>query len=89
MLDQNLLSSNLKKNKIYRTELGSAVLCGCDIWSLNLREEHRLRVFEYRVMRKIFGPNGDEVPVQWPRGLRRRSAAARLLRSWVRIPPRA
>jgi hypothetical protein len=34
----------------------AVVLCGCEAWSLTLREEHRLRVFENRVLRKIFGP---------------------------------
>jgi hypothetical protein len=33
---------------------------GCETWSLTLREEHRLRVFEDRVLRRIFGPNRDE-----------------------------
>jgi hypothetical protein len=37
------------------------VLYGCGIWSLTLREEHRLRVFENRVLRRIFGPKRDEV----------------------------
>jgi hypothetical protein len=37
------------------------VLYGCDTWSLTLREEHRLRVFENRVLRRIFGPKRDEV----------------------------
>jgi hypothetical protein len=36
-------------------------LYGCEIWSLTLREEHRLRVFENRVLRRIFGPDRDEV----------------------------
>jgi hypothetical protein len=36
------------------------VLCGCETWSLTLREEHRLRVFENRVLRKIFGPKMEE-----------------------------
>jgi small-conductance mechanosensitive channel len=34
---------------------------GCEIWSMTLREEHRLRVFENRVLRRIFGPKRDEV----------------------------
>jgi hypothetical protein len=38
-----------------------AVLYGCETWSLTLREEHRLRVFENRVLRRIFGPKRDEV----------------------------
>ena len=37
------------------------VLYGCETWSLTLREEHRLRVFENRVLRKVFGPKRDEV----------------------------
>jgi hypothetical protein len=37
------------------------VLYGCETWSLTLREEHRLRVFENRVLRRIFGPRRDEV----------------------------
>jgi hypothetical protein len=37
------------------------VLHGCEIWSLTFREEHRLRVFENRVLRRIFGPKRDEV----------------------------
>jgi hypothetical protein len=41
------------------------VLYGCETWSLTLREEHRLRVFENRVLRRIFGPKGDEVMGEW------------------------
>jgi hypothetical protein len=56
---QNLLSSTLlSKNvkiKIYSTII-LPVLFGCETWSLTLREEHRLRVFENRVLRRIFGP---------------------------------
>jgi hypothetical protein len=37
------------------------VLYGCETWSLTLREEHRLRVFENTVLRRIFGPKRDEV----------------------------
>jgi hypothetical protein len=40
-------------------------LYGCETWSLTLREEHRLRVFENRVLRRIFGPKGDEVTAEW------------------------
>jgi hypothetical protein len=57
---QNLLSSSLlSKNvkiKIYRTIIMPVVLCGCESWSLTLREECRLRVFENRVLSRIFGP---------------------------------
>jgi hypothetical protein len=41
------------------------VLYGCEIWSLTLREELRLRVFENRVLRRIFGPRRDEVTGEW------------------------
>jgi hypothetical protein len=40
-------------------------LYGCETWSLTLREEHRLRVFENRVLRRIFGPKRDEVTGDW------------------------
>jgi hypothetical protein len=41
------------------------ILYGCETWSLTLREEHRLRVFENRVLRRIFGPKIDEVTGGW------------------------
>jgi hypothetical protein len=41
------------------------VLYGCETWSLTLREEHRLRVFENRVLRRIFEPKRDEVMGEW------------------------
>jgi hypothetical protein len=41
------------------------ILCGCETWSLTLREEHRLRVFEKRVLRRIFGSKRDEVIGGW------------------------
>jgi hypothetical protein len=47
--------------KISRTIILPVVLYGCEIWSLTLREEHRLRVFENRVIRRIFGPKRDKV----------------------------
>jgi hypothetical protein len=46
--------------KIYETVTLLVVLYGCKTWSLTLREEHRLRVFENRVLRKIFGPKREE-----------------------------
>jgi hypothetical protein len=48
------------KIKIYKTIILSGVLHGCESWSLTLREEHRLRVFENRVLRRIFGPKRQE-----------------------------
>jgi len=57
---QNLLSSTLLskdlKIKIYRTIILPVVLYGCETWSLTLRDERRLRVFENRVLRTVFGP---------------------------------
>jgi len=63
-LPSNLLSKNLKI-KICRTIILPVVLCGCENWSPTLREEHRLRVFENRVLRRIFGPRTDEVTGEW------------------------
>ena len=51
--------------KIYRTIILPVVLYGCETWWLTLREEHRLRVFENRVLRRIFGPNRDGVTGEW------------------------
>ena len=66
---QNLLSSSLLskklKNKIYRTIILPVVLYGSQTWSLTLREERRLRVFENRVLRGVFGPKRDEVTDEW------------------------
>jgi hypothetical protein len=53
------------KIKIYRTIILPVVLYGCKTWSLTLREKRRLRVFENRVLRRIFGPNRDEVTGEW------------------------
>src|SRR5215468_8480660 len=66
ILSYRLLSKNLKI-KIYRTVIVPVVLYGCETWSLTLREEHRLRVFENRVLRRIFGPKGDEATGEWRR----------------------
>jgi len=49
------------KIKIYRYIILSVLLYGCETWSLTLTEERRLRVFENRVLRRIFGPKRDEV----------------------------
>jgi hypothetical protein len=47
--------------KIYRTIILLLVLYGCETWSLTLREERRLRVFDNRVLRTVFGSKRDEV----------------------------
>jgi hypothetical protein len=61
---QNLLSSQLipkkLKIKIYKTGILPVVLYGCETLSLIFREEYRLRFFENRVLRKIFGPKREE-----------------------------
>ena len=56
----SVLSKNLKI-KIHRTVILPIVLYRCETWSLTLREERKLRVFENMVLRKIFGPRRDEV----------------------------
>jgi hypothetical protein len=65
---QNLLYSRLLSKyiriRIYKTIMLPVVLYGCETWSLTLREEHRLRVFENRVVRRIFGPKRDEVVLE-------------------------
>jgi hypothetical protein len=63
-LFSRLLSRNVKI-KIYKIIILPVVLYGCETWSLTLREEHRSRVFENRVLRRIFGPKSDEVTGGW------------------------
>jgi hypothetical protein len=58
------LSRNIK-DKIYKAIILPAVLYACDTWSLTLKEERKLRVFENRVLRRIFGANRDEVTGEW------------------------
>ena len=53
------------KIKIHRTKMLPLVLHGYETWSLTLRKERRLRVFENRVLRKMFGPKRDEVTGEW------------------------
>jgi hypothetical protein len=55
----------VRPSKIYRTIILPVVLYGCETWSLTLREKHRLRVFENRVLRRVFGPKRDEVTGEW------------------------
>jgi len=64
LLSSGLLSKNLKI-KIYRTVILPVVLYGCETWSLTLREGRRLRVFENRVLRRIFGPRRNKVTGDW------------------------
>jgi hypothetical protein len=53
------------KIRIYKTIILPVVLYGCETWSLTLREEHRLRVFVNKMLRRIFGPKRDEVTGEW------------------------
>jgi hypothetical protein len=53
------------KIRIYKTTILPFTLYRCESWSLILREEHRLGVFENRVLRRVFGPKRDEVMGVW------------------------
>ncbi|KAJ4429861.1 hypothetical protein ANN_22065 [Periplaneta americana] len=64
LLSSSLQSKNLKV-RIYKTVILPVLLYGCETWTLTLREEHRLRVFENKVLRKIFGAKRDEVTGEW------------------------
>jgi hypothetical protein len=59
IVSPRLLSKNLK-NRIYKTIILPVVLYGCETLSLTLTDEHSMRVFESRVLRRIFGPKRDE-----------------------------
>ena len=60
LLSSSLLSKNIKIT-IYINIILPVILYGCVTWSLTLREERRLRVFENKVLRGIFGPTRDEM----------------------------
>jgi len=59
-----MLSKNIKF-KIYKIMILTVVFYGCETWSLTLREERRMRVFETRMMRRMFGPKRDKIPGEW------------------------
>jgi hypothetical protein len=61
---QSQLSKNIKI-KIHRIVILPHVVHGCDTWSLTLREECRLRMFENRLLRSTFGPKRDKVTREW------------------------
>jgi hypothetical protein len=63
-LSSRLLSRNVKV-KIHKTIILPVVSYGYETWSLTLREEHGLKVFENRVLGRIFGPKRDEVTGEW------------------------
>jgi hypothetical protein len=64
LLSSCLLSKNLKM-RMYKTIILPVILYGCETWSLTLREKHRLRVFENKVLRRIFEPKRDEITGGW------------------------
>jgi hypothetical protein len=64
LLSSRLLSKNVKV-RIYKTIILTVVQHGCETWSLTVREEHKLRVFENRVLRRIFEPKKDGVAGGW------------------------
>jgi hypothetical protein len=66
LLSSRLLSKNLKI-KIYKIIILPVALYGCETWSLTLREEHKLREFENRVLKRIFRPKREEVKGGWRR----------------------
>jgi hypothetical protein len=61
------LQSKNTKTRIYRTVILPVVLYGCKTWFLTLREEQKLRMFENRVLRRIFGPKREEATGEWRR----------------------
>ena len=64
MLSSRLISKKLKVNA-YKTIVLPGVLYGCETWSLTTKEEHRLKVFENKILRKIFGAKRDEITGEW------------------------
>jgi hypothetical protein len=57
-LSSPVMSKNIQ-NRTYKIIIMPVVLYGCKTWSLTLREEHRLKVFKNRVLRRIFGPKRE------------------------------
>jgi hypothetical protein len=55
----------VSKTQIYKTVILPVVLYGCETWSLTMRKEHRLRVCENRVLRRIFGTKREKVTEEW------------------------
>ena len=56
-----------KDQYMYRTIILPVLFYGCEAWSLTLRVERKLRMFENMVLRRIFGPRGDEITGEWRR----------------------
>ncbi|PSN39682.1 hypothetical protein C0J52_14416 [Blattella germanica] len=66
LVSSQLFSKNIKL-KIYKTVILPVILYGCETWTLTLRDEKRLRVFENKVLRKMYGPERDEATGEWRR----------------------
>jgi hypothetical protein len=64
LLSSHLLSKNVKV-RIFKNIILPVVLCGCETWSLTVREEYKLRVFEIRALMRIFGPKKNGVTGGW------------------------
>jgi hypothetical protein len=64
-IDGKLQKMGKEKIIIYKTIILPVVLYGCETWSLTLREVHRLRVLENRVLMRILGPRRDDVTADW------------------------
>jgi len=77
LLSSSLLSKNIKI-KLYKTIILPVVVYGCETWSLTLREEGTVRVFEDRVLRRIRGPKRDEVTREWRKHVIEVSDACRM-----------
>jgi hypothetical protein len=58
-----LLDKHIKLK--YTNTFFLAAMCGCETWPLTLRDERRLRVFENRALRRVFGPKRDDVTGEW------------------------
>jgi hypothetical protein len=76
----SFFSSAVERIRIYKTIILPLILYGCETWSLTLREEHRFRVFENRVLRRIFGLKRDELTERWRKLLNEE------LRDWYSLP---
>ena len=66
LLTSRLISRKLKL-KIYRTVILPVILYGCESWSTTVADEQKLRVFENKILRKIYGPKRDEMTGEWRR----------------------
>ncbi|KAJ4434001.1 hypothetical protein ANN_16320 [Periplaneta americana] len=89
----SMLIVEVNVNKYVEIRLLPVVLHGCETWTLTLREEQRLRAFENKILRKIFGAKRDEVRGEWKKELRKRlvmcfvwSVALNVAETWTLRP---